>query len=137
MTGSELLALAMFASFITLILTGFPVAWVLGGLAVLFTALAIAFEIDLGIATGVDWNYTSIAVERIWGVMGNWVMVALPMFIFMGLLLDRSGIAHALMTSFSRLFGRWPCWVCPPCSTRATTRVWRLEPFARWVRWAY
>ena len=38
--------------------------------------------------------------------MGNWVMVALPMFIFMGLLLDRSGIAHALMTSFSRLFGR-------------------------------
>jgi len=106
MTGSELLALAMFVSFITLILTGFPVAWVLGGLAVLFTALAIAFEIDLGIATGVDWNYTSIAVERIWGVMGNWVMVALPMFIFMGLLLDRSGIAHALMTSFSRLFGR-------------------------------
>ena len=106
MTGSELLALAMFASFITLILTGFPVAWVLGGLAILFTALAITFEIDLGIATGVDWNYTSIAVERIWGVMGNWVMVALPMFIFMGLLLDRSGIAHALMTSFSRLFGR-------------------------------
>ena len=106
MTGSELLALAMFASFITLILTGFPVAWVLGGLAVVFTALAIVFEIDLGIATGVDWNYTSIAVERIWGVMGNWVMVALPMFIFMGLLLDRSGIAHALMTSFSRLFGR-------------------------------
>lgn len=106
MTGSEMLALAMFASFITLILTGFPVAWVLGGLAVLFTALAIVFEIDLGIATGVDWNYSSIAVERIWNVMGNWVMVALPMFIFMGLLLDRSGIAHALMTSFSRLFGR-------------------------------
>ena len=97
MTGSELLALAMFASFITLILTGFPVAWVLGGLAVVFTALAIAFEIDLGIATGVDWNYTSIAVERIWGVMGNWVMVALPMFIFMGLLLDRSGIALSLI----------------------------------------
>ena len=106
MTGSEWLALAMFASFITLILSGFPVAWVLGGLAVFFTALAITLEIDLGIASGVDWNYTSIAVERIWGVMGNWVMVALPMFIFMGLLLDRSGIAHALMTSFSRLFGR-------------------------------
>ncbi len=106
MTGSETLALAMFASFITLILTGFPVAWVLGGLAVLFTALAIVLEVDLGIATGVDWNYSSIAIERIWSVMGNWVMVALPMFIFMGLLLDRSGIAHALMTSFSRLFGR-------------------------------
>ena len=106
MNGSEMLALAMFASFIALILTGFPVAWVLGGLAVLFTAISIALQIDLGIATGVDWNYASIAVERIWGVMGNWVMVALPMFIFMGLLLDRSGIAHALMTSFSRLFGK-------------------------------
>jgi len=106
MSGSEVLALAMFASFIGLILTGFPVAWVLGGLAVLFTALAIVLEIDLGIATGMDWNYSSIAIERIWNVMGNWVMVALPMFIFMGLLLDRSGIAHSLMTSFSRLFGR-------------------------------
>ena len=38
--------------------------------------------------------------------MENWVMVALPMFIFMGLLLDRSGIANRLMTSFARIFGR-------------------------------
>ena len=99
MTGSEALAIAMFGSFIVLILTGFPVAWVLGGLAVLFTALAIVMEIDLGIATGVDWNYTSIAIERIWGVMGNWVMVALPMFIFMGLMLDQSGVAQRMRFS--------------------------------------
>jgi tripartite ATP-independent transporter DctM subunit len=44
-------------------------------------------------------------VDRIWNVMENWVMVALPMFILMGLLLDRSGIARELMTSFARLFG--------------------------------
>ncbi|MEM7216829.1 MAG: TRAP transporter large permease subunit [Pseudomonadota bacterium] len=105
MTGSEWLAVAMFTSFIALVLTGFPVAWVLGGLAALFTALAIVLEIDLGVATGVDWNYAGISVDRIWDVMKNWVMVALPMFVFMGLLLDRSGIAGALMTSFSRLFG--------------------------------
>jgi tripartite ATP-independent transporter DctM subunit len=51
------------------------------------------------------WDYTSLTVDRVWNVMENWVMVALPMFIFMGLLLDRSGIAKELMISFSRLFG--------------------------------
>ena len=72
----------------------------------LFTALAIVFEVDFGIPIGVDWAYASISVERIWNVMENWVMVALPMFVFMGLMLDRSGVANRLMTSFARLFGR-------------------------------
>jgi len=102
---SEILALAMFASFIALVFTGFPIAWILGGLAVLFTALAIVLEVDLGFATGVDWNYSALAVDRMWGVMENWVMVALPMFILMGLILDRSGIARALLTSVARLLG--------------------------------
>lgn len=106
MSPNEYLAVAMFASFILLVFTGFPVAWILGGLAVLFTAAAIILEIDLGYPSGVDWLYTSLTVDRIWNVMENWVMVALPMFIFMGLLLDRSGIAQQLMTSFARLFGR-------------------------------
>lgn len=102
----EWLAIAMFVSFIALVFTGFPVAWILGGLAVLFSAIAIIAEIDFGIVTGLDWSYTSLTVDRIWNVMGNWVMVALPMFIFMGLLLDRSRIAQQLMVSFARLFGR-------------------------------
>lgn len=96
----------MFVAFILLVFTGFPVAWILAGLAVLFTCFSILLEIDLNIVIGVDWLYTSITVERIWNVMENWVMVALPMFIFMGLLLDRSGIASDLMTSFAKLFGR-------------------------------
>ena len=103
---NEILALAMFIAFILLVFTGFPVAWVLAGLAILFTALAIILEVDFAIPIGVDWSYTSLTVERIWNVMENWVMVALPMFIFMGLLLDRSGIANELMTNFARLFGR-------------------------------
>ena len=96
----------MFFAFILLVFTGFPVAWILAGLAVLFTCIAIIVDIDLGIFTGVDWLYTSITVDRVWNVMENWVMVALPMFIFMGLLLDRSGIASELMTSFAKLFRR-------------------------------
>ena len=106
MPVNEILAVAMFITFIALVFSGFPVAWILSGLAVVFTCVAIIFEIDLGIATGVDWDYTSITVERIWNVMENWVMVALPMFIFMGLLLDRSGIAADLMTSLAKLFGQ-------------------------------
>ena len=85
MPGNEILALVMFAAFIGLVFTGFPIAWILAGLAILFTALAIVLEVDFGLAIGVDWAYASIGVERIWNVMENWVMVALPMFIFMGL----------------------------------------------------
>lgn len=96
----------MFVSFIALILTGFPVAWVLGGLAILFTAVAIVLEIDLGFALNVDWAYTSLAVNRSWEVMKNWVLVALPLFVYMGMMLEKSGIAGDLMTSLSRVFGR-------------------------------
>jgi len=106
MSPREWLAVAMFASFILGILSGFPVAWVLGGVAVLFTALAIIVQRDLGHFTGVDWNYAALVVDRIWDLMDNWVLVALPMFVCMGLLLDRAGIAADLMRDVSRLFGR-------------------------------
>ena len=105
MTGAEVLALTMMVAFIGLVFTGFPIAWILGGLAVAFTALAIIFEVDFAIPSGVDWFYTSMSVDRIWDVMENWVMVALPMFIFMGVLLDRSGIARGLLNGFARLLG--------------------------------
>jgi TRAP-type mannitol/chloroaromatic compound transport system permease large subunit len=105
-SGNEILAVLMLVSFMVLVFTGFPIAWILGGIAVLFTALAIVLEVDFNIPTGMDWSYASISVERIWNVMENWVMVALPMFIFMGLLLDRSGIARELMTGFLAPAGR-------------------------------
>ena len=105
MSPSEGLALCMFFSFIALVFTGFPIAWVLGGLSVVFTALAIVLEIDLGFPTGVDWDYSALVVDRTWNVMENWVMVALPMFVLMGLLLDRSGVARNLLTSVARLLG--------------------------------
>jgi tripartite ATP-independent transporter DctM subunit len=103
---NDVLSILMFAAFIGLILTGFPVAWVLGGLSIAFTAIAIVLEVDLGFALGVDWPYASLSVNRIWDVMRNWVLVALPMFIFMGLMLERSGVASDLMTNLTRVFGR-------------------------------
>ena len=105
MTGAEALALTMIVAFIALVFTGYPIAWILGGLAIVFAGLAIIFEVDFAIPTSVDWFYTSMTVDRIWDVMENWVMVALPMFIFMGVLLDRSGIARSLLTGFARLLG--------------------------------
>jgi tripartite ATP-independent transporter DctM subunit len=95
----------MFVAFIGLIFTGFPVAWVLGGLSVLFTALGIFLHVDFQLPILVSWDYTSLTVDRIWDVMNNWVMVALPMFIFMGLMLDKSGVAERLMQNLVKLFG--------------------------------
>jgi hypothetical protein len=102
--GRDYLAILMFASFIGLLFLGFPVAWTLAGLAILFTAIGIIADIDLGIPVGIDWAYTSLRVDRTWDIMKNWVFVALPMFIFMGIMLDRSGVAERMMMSFSRLF---------------------------------
>ncbi|WP_067861849.1 TRAP transporter large permease [Neptuniibacter marinus] len=103
---NEILALTMFGTFIFLLFTGFPVAWVMGGVAIVFAAIAMFADAQFDAFIGIDWNYLSIIVPRIWSVMTNWVLVALPMFIFMGLMLDRSGVAEDLMSNLSRLFGR-------------------------------
>lgn len=103
---NEILAIAMFASFIGLLFSGFPVAWVMGGVAVIFAALAMLADSWFDAFIGIDWNYVSIVVPRMWDVMTNWVLVALPMFVFMGLMLDCSGVAEDLMTNLARLFGK-------------------------------
>ncbi len=103
---NEILAISMFATFIVCLFSGFPVAWVLGGIAIVFAVIAMAADYWLDAFIGVDWNYVSITVQRIWAVMTNWVLVALPMFVFMGLMLDRSGVAEDLMGNLARLFGR-------------------------------
>lgn len=104
--ANHIMAMALFASFILLIFMGYPVAWLMGGLAIIFTALSVVSDNYLDTFFGLDWGYTSIVVARIYAVMSNWVLVALPMFIFMGIMLDRSGIAEDLMTDLSKLFGR-------------------------------
>jgi len=103
---AQYLAIALFLSFIVLIFTGYPVAWLMGGLAVAFTAISVASDTYLDTFFGVDWGYTSIVVTRIYAVMNNWVLVALPMFVFMGIMMDKSGIAEDLMTDLTKLFGR-------------------------------
>lgn len=103
---NEILAACMFGSFILLIFSGFPIAWVLGGIAVAFTGIAMLSDMYLDSFIAIDWNYVSLSIERIWGTMSSWVLVAIPMFVFMGQMLDRSGMAEKLMLNVSRLFGR-------------------------------
>ena len=100
------MAIALFFSFIALIFYGYPVAWTMGGLSILFTIISMLSDEYFDTFFGVDWQFASMVVYRLYGVMANWVLVALPMFIFMGILLDKSGIAEDLMTDLSRLFGR-------------------------------
>lgn len=65
MPANEILALLMFVSFIGLVFTGFPVAWILGGLSVIFTALAIVLDVDFQFPIGMGWDYTSLTVDQI------------------------------------------------------------------------
>ena len=100
------MAIALFFSFIALIFYGYPVAWTMGGLAILFTMISMISDEYFDTFFGVDWQFASMVVYRLYGVMANWVLVALPMFIFMGIMLDKSGIAEDLMIDLSKLFGR-------------------------------
>ena len=54
MPANEILAIGMFISFIALVFTGFPVAWLLGGLSIVFSALAVVLEADFHLTTGMD-----------------------------------------------------------------------------------
>ena len=106
MEANEILVIAMFATFIALLFTGFPVAWTLAGVGVLFAGVGYLGDNYLDTFTGLDYTTLGLAVGRIFGIMDNWVLVALPMFIFMGLMLDKSGVAERMMHAMQGLFGR-------------------------------
>jgi tripartite ATP-independent transporter DctM subunit len=106
MGAENYLVIVMFLSFIALLFTGFPVAWVLAGVGIGFGGIAWFTDNVMGwTMTGLDYNTLGLLVGRIFGIMDNWVLIALPMFIFMGLMLDKSGIAKKMMHSMQRLFG--------------------------------
>lgn len=91
---------AMFVSLFLLLFTGYPVAFVLGGVGTLFAFLGIWLDI-------LPMGRLYLAAPRIWGSIGeNLVLVAVPMFIFMGTLLERSGVAQNLMELFKILLRR-------------------------------
>ena len=106
MDVNHILIVAMFVTFILLLFSGYPIPFVLAGVSALFTLIGYLADLYLGTSTGVDYMYVGMVVNRIFKLMDNWVLVAIPMFIFMGLMLDRSGVAERMMGSIQDMFGR-------------------------------
>jgi tripartite ATP-independent transporter DctM subunit len=98
---SEILAIGMVFTVCALLLVGYPVALTLAGVSLLF---AVA-----GSAAGImSFALLGALPERIFGVMTNDVLLAIPLFIFMGVMLERSRIGEDLLETMGRLFGALP-----------------------------
>ncbi|MFO7758380.1 MAG: TRAP transporter large permease subunit, partial [Roseovarius sp.] len=108
LAANELLVLLMLFMFIGLLFTGVPVAWSLAGtsLVVAFLTIQLASQFEVNTLFFESWRDYRIIVQRIYSTMENAVLVALPMFVFMGLMLDQSGLAEKLMRSFADTLGR-------------------------------
>ena len=90
----EIYALLMFAIVVVVLLLGFPVAFTLGAVAIVFGWIFLGLDIFLALPL------------RIWGIMSNYTLLAVPLFVFMGVVLEKSGLAENLIESIGRAFGR-------------------------------
>ncbi|MFH1036259.1 MAG: TRAP transporter large permease subunit [Pseudomonadota bacterium] len=90
----EYLAAWMFLALTILLMAGFPVTFTLLGTSIVFALL------------GPGLPFLDLLPLRIWGVMENVVLIAVPLFIFMGITLERSGLAEELLDTMGMLFGR-------------------------------
>ncbi len=98
----ELLPVLMFLALVPLLFSGFPVAFVLGGVGLLFWLIAVGLGIE-------NPNSFFLVVSRIFGgVVNKLVLVAIPMFIFMGTMLERSGVAKELLYTLQLMTRRVP-----------------------------
>ena len=90
----EGIALILFICIFILILFGFPVAFTLGGLSVLFGYFTLEPE------------FFNFLPSRIMGTVRNTVLIAVPLFIYMGIMLEKSGLAESLLETMAMLFGK-------------------------------
>ena len=91
---------AMFIGVLVMIFSGYPVAFALAGTALIFAGLASIFgQFDLVLLYALP--------ERTFGTMSNQVLLAIPFFIFMGIVLEKSKLAEQLLETIGVLFGRF------------------------------
>src|ERR1022692_930833 len=88
----------MFGSLVFFLLLGYPAAFSLGAVGLIFALLGI----ELGLFVP---DFLQALPERVYGVMGNDTLLAIPFFTFMGLVLERSGMAEDLLDTIGQLFG--------------------------------
>lgn len=89
----------MFGILILFLLSGFPVAFGLAGTGLLFAAVAV----EQGL---IQWTLIQAIPERIFGIMSNDTLLAIPFFTLMGIVLEKSGMAEDLLDTVGQLFGR-------------------------------
>ena len=92
----EIVVVFLILTFLFL-LTGFPVAFILSGVSLLFALIGILFDFF-------DYSFLMAFPNRLFGVMGNQNLLAVPLFIFMGLILEKTKIAESLITDMNNLF---------------------------------
>ena len=94
----EWVAALLFISVIFVLLAGFPVAFTLGGTALIFAGVGVLIG---GFPEGLLFSLPN----RVFGIMGNETLIAVPLFVFMGVTLERARIAEELLDTLSSLFG--------------------------------
>ncbi len=93
--------LIMFVVVCLVLLSGYPVAFALGGTALLFAAGGMAS----GVFNPADLTFVP---NRLFGIIENTTLMAVPLFVFMGVMLEKSRVAENLLSSMGRLFGPLP-----------------------------
>ena len=96
----EILAIVLFLFIFILILKGYPVALTLGGISILF-----AFCISVFAPEYFSMSIFNILPLRIMGVINNYILMAIPLFIFMGIMLEKSRLAESLLETMAMMFG--------------------------------
>lgn len=94
------LAIVLFALIFILVLQGYPVAFTLGGASVIFGLIVMCFFPEY-----LSFTDYRLLPSRIWGIMNTTVLMAVPLFIFMGIMLEKSGLAEGMLETMSLLFG--------------------------------
>ncbi|MEO8398195.1 MAG: TRAP transporter large permease subunit, partial [Ignavibacteriaceae bacterium] len=90
----EILPIIFFIAVLIFLLSGFPVAFTLGGISLIFGVFYFGL------------SFFNLLPLRIWGIMNNYVLIAVPLFIFMGVMLEKSGLAEELLETMALLFGK-------------------------------
>lgn len=97
----ELIPLWMFAVICLALMIGYPVAFTLGGVALIFAGFGIVFGLF-------DANLLKTFPSRLYGIINNYTLVAVPLFVFMGVMLEKSRLAEELLENMSKACGRLP-----------------------------
>jgi tripartite ATP-independent transporter DctM subunit len=102
---AENLAPIMFAALVLFLLLGYPVAFSLSAVGLLFFFVGVELAPYSNGTVSLDWPLLGVMPERIYGVMNNETLLAIPFFTFMGLILERTGMAEDLLDTIGQLFG--------------------------------